>query len=98
MVRAGLTAAVALLAVAGLQAADMLPASRLTLPLWQMFICSLLAALAQAVLAEAEQVLMAHHLLNLQEHQELQTQAVEEVVEVTGQLQVLLKHLAALAL
>ncbi len=50
VVRAGLTAAVALLAVAGLQAADMLPASRLTLPLWQMFICSLLAALAQAVL------------------------------------------------
>jgi cell cycle sensor histidine kinase DivJ len=50
VMRAGLVAVLALVALAGLQAADLLPASRLTLPLWQMFFCSLLAALVQAVL------------------------------------------------
>ena len=50
VIRAGVAAVLALVAVAGLQATDMLPASRLTLPLWQAFFCSLLAALVQAVL------------------------------------------------
>ena len=51
--RAGLSAAVALLVVAGIQAIGMLPASRLTLPLWQVYGCSMLAALVQAVLIAA---------------------------------------------
>ena len=36
--------------VASLQAADMLPLSRLTLPLWEIYAVSVLAALVQAVL------------------------------------------------
>ena len=50
VVRAGFAAAVALLVVASIQAADLLPASRLTLPLWEVYAVSVLAALMQAVL------------------------------------------------
>jgi two-component system, cell cycle sensor histidine kinase DivJ len=50
VVRAGFAAGVALLVVASIQAADLLPASRLTLPLWEIFAVSVLAALMQAVL------------------------------------------------
>src|SRR5579883_2034572 len=48
--RAGLAAGLALLAVAAVQAAHLLPGSRLTLPTWQAYLCSMLAALVQAVL------------------------------------------------
>jgi cell cycle sensor histidine kinase DivJ len=51
--RAGLVAGGALLALASVQAAGMLPPSRLTLPVWQVTFCSMLAALVQAVLIAA---------------------------------------------
>ena len=51
--RAGIAAGAALLAVAGVEALGMLPASRLMLPLWQVYGCSMLAALVQAVLIAA---------------------------------------------
>jgi two-component system, cell cycle sensor histidine kinase DivJ len=51
--RAGLAAGIALLAVIGIQAAGLVPASRLTLPLWEVYACSMLAALVQAVLIAA---------------------------------------------
>jgi cell cycle sensor histidine kinase DivJ len=51
--RAGLAAGLALFVVAAIQAAGLLPASRLTLPVWQVYACSLLAALVQAVLIAA---------------------------------------------
>jgi len=50
VMRAGIAAAMALLAVAVIQAFGWLPASRLTLPVWEIYICSVLAALVQAVL------------------------------------------------
>ena len=53
VVKAGLVAALVLLAVAGAQALDMLPPSRLTLPVWQATFVSMLAALVQAVLIAA---------------------------------------------
>ena len=53
LVRAGMAAGLALFAVAGLQAFDALPISRLTLPLWEVYICSMVAALVQAVLIAA---------------------------------------------
>jgi len=53
VLRAGLAAGLALLALAGVEASGMLPASRLTLPLWQAYGCSMLAALVQAVLIAA---------------------------------------------
>jgi cell cycle sensor histidine kinase DivJ len=53
VVRAGFAAAAAFLVVASLEAADMLPLSRLTLPLWEIYAVSVLAALAQAVLVAA---------------------------------------------
>jgi len=52
VVRAGFAAAAAFLVVASLEAADMLPLSRLTLP-WEIYAVSVLAALAQAVLVAA---------------------------------------------
>src|SRR6204780_438395 len=45
--RAGIAAGAALLAVAGVEALGVLPASRLMLPLWQVYGCSMLAALVQ---------------------------------------------------
>ncbi len=53
VVRAGFAAAAAFIVVASLQAADMLPLSRLTLPLWEIYAVSVVAALAQAVLVAA---------------------------------------------
>ena len=53
VVRAGLAAGAAFLVVASLAAADMLPASRLTMPLWEIYAVSVLAALVQAVLVAA---------------------------------------------
>ncbi|HEY4077283.1 MAG TPA: ATP-binding protein [Rhizomicrobium sp.] len=53
LVRAGVAAVLSLLVVAGLQAFDALPASRLTLPLWEVYVCSMVAALVQAVLIAA---------------------------------------------
>ena len=50
VVRAGFAAAASFLVVASLAAADMLPVSRLTLPLWEVYAVSVLAALVQAVL------------------------------------------------
>jgi cell cycle sensor histidine kinase DivJ len=50
VVRAGFAAGAAFLVVASLAAADLLPASRLTLPLWEVYAVSVLAALVQAVL------------------------------------------------
>jgi cell cycle sensor histidine kinase DivJ len=50
VVRAGVAAGVAFLMVASMAAADVLPASRLTLPLWEITVVSVLAALVQAVL------------------------------------------------
>jgi len=50
VMRAGFAAAFALLSVAAVQAAGYLPASRLTLPVWEIYVCSVLAALVQAVL------------------------------------------------
>ena len=51
--RAGFAAGLVLLAVIGIQAAGLLPASRLTLPVWEVYACSMLAALVQAVLIAA---------------------------------------------
>ena len=57
VVRAGLAAGAALAVVAGVQALGHLPVSRLTypgaLPLWEIYACSVLAALVQAVLIAA---------------------------------------------
>ena len=53
VVRAGFAAAAAFLVVASLEAADMLPLSRLAQPLWEIYAVSVLAALAQAVLVAA---------------------------------------------
>src|SRR3954470_14684273 len=57
VVRAGLAAGAALLVVAGVQALGHLPVSRLSypgaLPLWEIYACSVLAALVQAVLIAA---------------------------------------------
>jgi cell cycle sensor histidine kinase DivJ len=57
VVRAGLAAGAALVAVAVLQALGMLPPSRLAYPgappLWEVYVCSMLAALVQAVLIAA---------------------------------------------
>jgi cell cycle sensor histidine kinase DivJ len=53
VVRAGIAAAAALLAVAGIEAFGALPASRLTLPSWEIYAVSVLAALLQAVLVAA---------------------------------------------
>jgi cell cycle sensor histidine kinase DivJ len=50
VVRAGAAAGVAFLVVAGMAAADALPPSRLTSPLWPVYAASVLAALVQAVL------------------------------------------------
>jgi len=51
--RAGIAAGAAFAAVAGMEALGMLPPSRLTLPLWQVYAVSMLAALVQAVLIAA---------------------------------------------
>jgi len=53
VMRAGFAAGGALLAVAAVQALGLLPASRLTLPVWEIYVCSVLAALVQAVLIAA---------------------------------------------
>ena len=53
VVRAGVAAAAALLVVAGVQAFGALPPSRLTLPAWEIYAASVLAALVQAVLVAA---------------------------------------------
>jgi cell cycle sensor histidine kinase DivJ len=53
VVRAGLAAGAALVAVAAIQALGALPPSRLTLPGWEIYTCSMLAALVQAVLIAA---------------------------------------------
>ncbi|HWM61593.1 MAG TPA: PAS domain-containing sensor histidine kinase [Rhizomicrobium sp.] len=57
VVRAGIAAGAALLAVVGIEALGALPASRLmfpgALPLWEVYACSMLAALVQAVLIAA---------------------------------------------
>jgi cell cycle sensor histidine kinase DivJ len=50
VLRAGMVAALAWLMVVAAEALNLLPASRLTLPLWQAYACSVLAALMQAVL------------------------------------------------
>ena len=51
--RAGISAGLAFAAVVGTEAMGALPASRLTLPLWQVYAGSMLAALVQAVLIAA---------------------------------------------
>ena len=51
--RAGIAAGAAFAAVAGMEALGMLPASRLLLPVWQVYAVSVLAALVQAVLIAA---------------------------------------------
>ena len=53
VVRAGLAAGAALVAVAVIEALGALPPSRLTLPAWEVYTCSMLAALVQAVLIAA---------------------------------------------
>jgi cell cycle sensor histidine kinase DivJ len=53
VMRAGIVAALALLAVAAVQGLGLLPASRLMLPAWEIYLCSVLAALVQAVLIAA---------------------------------------------
>jgi cell cycle sensor histidine kinase DivJ len=53
VMRAGYAAAGALVCVAAVQALGFLPVSRLTLPVWQIYLCSVLAALVQAVLIAA---------------------------------------------
>ena len=53
VVRAGLVAGAVLLVVAGIEAAGALPPSRLTVPLWEIYVVSVLAALVQAVLVAA---------------------------------------------
>ena len=50
VVRAGFAAGVALLVVASVQAADLLPPTHLTFPAWEFYAVSVLAALMQAVL------------------------------------------------
>ena len=50
VLRAGLVAGAAFLAVVGTEAMGLLPASRLTMPLWEIYACSVLTALMQAVL------------------------------------------------
>jgi cell cycle sensor histidine kinase DivJ len=51
--RAGIAAGAAFTAVAGMEALGLLPPSRLTLPLWQVYAVSVLGALVQAVLIAA---------------------------------------------
>ena len=51
--RAGIAAGLAFAVVMGVQAMGALPPSRLTLPLWQVTACSMLAALVQAVVIAA---------------------------------------------
>ncbi len=53
VLRAGMAAGLALLTVVGIEAVGALPPSRLTLPLWQIYAVSVLAALLQAVLIAA---------------------------------------------
>jgi cell cycle sensor histidine kinase DivJ len=53
VVRAGIVAGAALLVVAGIEALGWIPPSRLTLPLWEVYAASMLAALVQAVLIAA---------------------------------------------
>ena len=53
VMRAGIAAGAAFAAVAGMEALGMLPPSRLTLPVWQVFAVSVLGALVQAVLIAA---------------------------------------------
>jgi cell cycle sensor histidine kinase DivJ len=53
VMRAGAATAAALLSVAAIEAMGLLPASRLSLPLWEVYTCSVLAALVQAVLIAA---------------------------------------------
>jgi cell cycle sensor histidine kinase DivJ len=53
VVRAGLASGAALVAVAAIEALGALPPSRLTLPAWEIYTCSMLAALVQAVLIAA---------------------------------------------
>jgi cell cycle sensor histidine kinase DivJ len=53
VIRAGLVAGGTLLALASVQALGLLPPSRLTLPVWEVTFCSMLAALVQAVLIAA---------------------------------------------
>ena len=53
VMRAGLVAALGLLAVAGIEALGWLPPSRLALPVWEVTAVSMLAALVQAVLIAA---------------------------------------------
>ena len=53
VMRAGIVAGLALLAIAAVQGLGLLPASRLTLPAWEIYLCSVLAALVQAVLIAA---------------------------------------------
>jgi cell cycle sensor histidine kinase DivJ len=53
VVRAGLVAGAVLLVVATIQGLGALPASRLTLPVWEVYVVSVLAALVQAVLVAA---------------------------------------------
>ena len=50
VLRAGLIAGTAFVAVVATEAVGWLPASRLTLPLWQIYACSVVAAMMQAVL------------------------------------------------
>src|ERR1700743_1769772 len=53
VMRAGFAAAAAVLAVAAVEALGLLPQSRITLPVWEIYVCSVLAALVQAVLIAA---------------------------------------------
>ncbi len=53
VVWAGTAAGATLVVVAGVEALGLLPPSRLVLPLWQVYACSVLAALVQAVLIAA---------------------------------------------
>ena len=53
VMRAGIAAVLAFAAVASIEALGALPPSRLTMPLWQVYACSMLAALVQAMLIAA---------------------------------------------
>lgn len=53
VMRAGIAAVLAFAVVVGIEAMGALPPSRLTLPLWQIYACSMLAALVQAMLIAA---------------------------------------------
>ncbi|HVW75008.1 MAG TPA: PAS domain-containing sensor histidine kinase [Rhizomicrobium sp.] len=53
VMRAGFAAAAAVLAVAAVEALGLLPQSRITMPVWEIYVCSVLAALVQAVLIAA---------------------------------------------